>query len=265
MSPTTPDTYYLSWTMAKRYEDCGERAHAWKEKRVEKALDETPFFMGRVFHQAIEDHLLMPDHPRIVDRYVYHWPLMEETTDNLFWKSHAEREERYQQGYERSIIAQGAIAGAELEKLTLEVEVHGRYEIEPGFGMYAKSDILGWHPTERVLYVVEAKSGKSYDAKQPDWYAHVYAMERGLDDLGYRIFAVALRPGIHPDLKVREITREARAVQEERALTIGRQMADEIWEPKLSGSCTYCEARTTCPAYQDRFGHLNKKGRVGVG
>lgn len=252
---------YLSWTAANRYEDCGERQHAWKEKRVKKAMDETPFFMGRVFHASLEWWLLHPGSPDMDKLFAYYWPRMEAETEHLFWKPD-QRQERWEKGVDACRTAQQTLELAEIHKLHVQVERKERALLGHGVGMYAQGDILAWHPTEPLVYIIEAKSGTSYSAKQVHWYAAVFA--RTVIPTQSTIYAASLRPAVTDALKPRPVTLEDRAVQEERALRIGTAMLRDEWPVNPGPSCSWCEARTTCPSYKATFGHL-QKGRVGVG
>lgn len=251
----------LSYTAAKRYEQCGERQRAWTQKLVKKAIDETPFFKGRCFHNALEWWLLHDDSPNMDVLFVHYWTTDEPTTA-LFWKP-GEREKHYADGIEVCRVAQAELERIGLRHMELEVEQKDSTMLGSGIGMFAMADIIAWNRPQKSVFVVEAKSGTSYDPKQSDWYAAVFAREKFPPD--FDVYSIPLRPAVKPDVKARPVTLEDRSVQVERARGIATAMRNGEWPVKPGTACSWCEARTFCSDYQAKFGHMNGKGKVGVG
>lgn len=256
---------WLAYTQAKRWERCGELARQWKEKLVKAEPDQKKFFVGRVVHRAFEYWLTTVTERRPLIEYLTGaWALEEAALADkpmaLRWVE-GERQEAWERA--QRLLAQIELDASGLLKLRFYSELRFRHPIVPEqIGMYAQPDLLGEHPSANVLYVVELKSGSSYDPDQVDWYSAVLAMSRHAEGLApLRYIAVALRPAMETTVSTREITVEAMAEQIARAHFIGSAMLRGEWETRPQAFCSMCEGRDLCPDYQLKFGAL-KAGQV---
>lgn len=255
---------YLSFSQAKRYERCGELARQWKEKLVKAEPDQKKFFTGRVVHRSFELWLTDTLDRRPLVQYLNGAWAAEEAAlapipMALRWVE-GERQSEWVRAQE--LLAQIETDASGLLKLSFVSELRARHGITAEIGMYAQPDLLGVHPTAPVLYVVELKSGSSYDPDQVDWYSAVLAMTRKTEGHApLRYIAVALRPATETTVSTREVTVDKMLAQIQRAHEIGKAMLRGEWEPKAQAFCSMCEGRDLCPDYQMRFGQL-AAGRV---
>jgi hypothetical protein len=250
----------LSYTMAKRYERCGELARQWHQKLVKDQVDQKPFFVGRVVHRAFEEFLTAETEQPLVSFLIGSWALEELALKDkpmaLRWVE-GERVLEFQRAADLLVALEGQTVG--LRKLNWEPEKKYRCTITDDVAMYAKPDLFGMHPSAAVAYIVELKSGSTYDPEQCDWYAAVDSVSRkaeGRPALSY--VAVALRPATETPVSTRAITADDMVKQVERAHRVASAMGRGEWVAVAQGFCSMCEGRDLCPDYQGRFGSVNR-------
>lgn len=250
---------FLSYTQAKRYERCGELARQWNLKLVAAEVDQKRFFVGRVVHTCFERWLLGRAAYPLAAYLPQAWA--EEEASLAAQGPYALRwvaDER-SAAWARSVELLGTLEvnAAWLTALAYQPEQRFRVALTSSIGMYAQLDLWAMHPTEPVAYLVELKSGESFDWAQVDWYAAVATMVRTLERLPeLDIWGVAVRPALTQVVEPRQITKTAMLEQAERALAISLDMEADRWPARPQGFCNTCEGRQICPDYQNRFGRL---------
>lgn len=252
---------YVSYTATKRWEKCGELQRQYKFKEIERTVNDRPFLMGRVVHAAKEAWINHGGRESMQRLFEHHWPL-EEADAKVKWKYPDDRSEVYYEGLRVCGILETTLNEIEYLSLSLEPEAKVRATLEGEVGMYAQPDAFGWAPNNApLLYVVELKSGSSYDPKQVNWYAMAKRALTPLgEDPGYRFKALVLRPATKTPVYETLIEPDAMWEQGARALATGRAWLANHYPTRPQSFCSACEARGKCPDYQSKFGGITEGG-----
>lgn len=261
-----PDQVRLSYTAAKRYEGCPFRQYAHKTKQTRNEVDERKFFVGRVVHEAAEVFARRRGLGCHITDFVPAMWAKEEADGTakgtLPWLT-GERDTAWAKAIE--------VADTLEEMLrTCGILQHPQLYLEPrtfvylgdGFGMYANPDLLVVIGT--TGFIGETKTGSSYDPDQPAWYAEAFSRVPEFAHITEWV-AVPLRPAVTDKVAPVVVGITKRKEQAARATKIALAMQAGEWEPTPSYQCNFCEARHICPSYQSTYGHLNKRGQVGLG
>lgn len=253
---------WLSFTAASRYERCGELQRQWREKLVTRQKDERPFFLGRVLHAAFESWLLGSG-SSLPHLFAAQWPGIE-ADSVIFWRGVNDRHEMWSRGIALAERLQIDVERLHLRQYQLLPEQRLRAEILEGLGMYAQPDVIAYHPSEPLAYVVELKSGKSFDPAQVAWYAAVCALRRyAYGQPPIRLAGLTLRPAMDNErVQRRELSPGDIQSQIDRARDVGSAMLEGHWPIKEQSYCGVCEGQILCPAYQK---YRHGTGRVGLG
>ncbi len=263
----TDEVIWLSWTMAKRWEDCPTLAWAHRTKQVGRATDEKPFFVGRVVHTAAERWLALRGTTPMAELIGPAWVTEEDVVagaGTVTW-GHGERQASYERAHAVALVLEQQYQGLRLAEVAhLLIEQRFRRRLEPHedrAGMYAQPDIVA--TVGDVGYLIEQKSGKSYDPAQAHWYVAVVATDPAFAHVR-RWFAVPLRPAVRPETELVPITVEHTQAQLARVRRIVGAMHTTEPTPSPGWYCSRCEARAICPSWSATYGHVTR-GRVGLG
>ena len=260
---------FLSYTAAKRYEKCHYLQYAHRQKITVHIVDEKPFLAGRAVHGAFEPWLnSRGTPPSLAERTRSSWTA-EETpmvqAGSLRWSTPTERFETYAKAITVAHKLEQMIRATNLLSWHLLAEERYSVPLEFGVSIYANPDIYATVPGMPVAFVVELKSGVTYDPDQAVWYAATIRAQHRLQGLTVpQFYALPLRPAVADGVEAVAITDDQMDAQVERVLTIGRAMRREEWEPTPGSYCSICEARTTCPSYASTFGNV-QRGRNTIG
>ena len=264
--PKPGQPIFLSWTAAKRYEQCGFLQLAHKAKAVKKAPNELPFFKGRVLHDAAEQWLLRRGTTDIQQLIPWAWSKNEAEVvqaGTVIWSAE-ERAAVHASAVELATTLQAMLRAMRITELPhLVIEQKFNAWVGQGAAMYAQADILALSPDGQTGYLGELKSGKSYDPGQPPWYIAVIGRQPQYADVR-QWFALPIRPAVASEAKLVAVGADDVKAQVDRALAIVDAMHRGEWEPKQGYYCNTCEARNICPSYQAAYGHITK-GKVGLG
>lgn len=263
-----PPLIFLSWTAAKRYEDCGFLQYAHRTKQATKAPNELPFFVGRVVHTAAETWLHRRGTATMAELIGPAWAKEEAeviAAGTVIWSPELRASE-----WERAVAMVTtletmlrALRITELAHIAIEQKFSTVLDYATGAAMYAQADILAVSNDGATGYLCELKSGKSYDPDQPSWYVAVIERDPAYASVK-RWLAVPLRPAISANVVAVDVEPTKREAQRQRVLGIVKDMQAGKWDPTPGWYCSTCEARNICPSYQRTYGHL-QRGRVGLG
>lgn len=265
---TGPPLIFLSYTAAKRYEDCAFLQYAHRTKQVSKAPDELPFFVGRVVHTAAETWLHRRGTAAMAELIGPAWAQEEAeviAAGTVIWSAEL-RASKWEIATALALRLETmlrALRITELTHLAIEQKFSTVLDYATGAAMYAQADILAVSNDGTTGYLCELKSGKSYDPHQPSWYVAVIERDPAYASV-QRWLAVPLRPAISADVVPVDVEPPKRAAQRQRVASIVKDMQAGKWDPTPGWYCSTCEARNICPSYQRTYGHL-QKGRVGLG
>lgn len=263
--PTGP--IRLAYTAAKRYERCGFLQLTHRQKLTDRATDEKPFFVGRVVHDAMEVFLNRRGMGVTIAELVPTFWAREEASvlgaGTVVWVGN-ERADAWQRAHDVAAAMEKMLRDSGLLNVP-QLYLEPKFFVwlpQQGSGMFANPDILAVLGT--TAWVGEAKTGKTYDPNQVDWYVSV--LER-LPEFAHieTWVALPLRPAVQTTVPAVVVDPSKRLAQRARAEAITAAMHRGEWEPKPGSYCSVCEARNICPSYQATFGHLNRTGRVGLG
>lgn len=263
-----PPLIFLSYTAAKRYEDCAFLQYAHRTKQATKAPNELPFFVGRVLHTATETWLHRRGTTPMAALVGPAWAKEEAevvAAGTVIW-SPEQRAAEWDRAVALALRLEtmlGALRITELAHLAIEQKFSTVLDYKVGAAMYAQPDIVALSNDGRTGYLCELKSGKSYDPAQPGWYIGAIELDPTYASV-QRWLAVPLRPALGDSVTPVDVEPSKRHEQRQRVLAIVADMQAGKWDPTPGWYCSTCEARNICPSYQSTYGHT-QRGRVGLG